>query len=406
MKLSLLKKKMREHIYMEDEDALDVVMAATISNIMQLGQPVWLVLIGAPSSGKTQYILPLEHSQPAGEKIIHQVTDLTPNTFLSGSKVGGGGHSLLHKIGDHGMMLFPDLTSLFSKDSQVLQEILGQLRHVYDGYLTKHTGNGDPLEWKGSMGIIAASTASLYSHFEKISDMGERFMYYRLKPFNKDNALDKALGRKLYGKELDIHIGELYKDYLGSVIQGGHKTPVLSDSDNAAIKEMAKFASIIRTSVHTNMRSGEVDRIPEPEMPMRTSLQLRGIALGLMVMNAHETGDPTLKPNNIRALEWCAYSLADDERRKTLQTLAQYPSGATSAGIAMALDLPTNSTNAYLQQLNALRVCRRMHGATNANTWQLQDESVRDIVLRLADIEVQKGIIFGNDLKEEETVDW
>lgn len=404
MKLSTLKKRMREHLYMEDEDILDVIMAASITNVMKLGQPVWLVIIGAPSSGKTQYIAPLEFAQPAGKKIIHEVTDITPNTFLSGSltsKDKSFEPSLLKRIGGHGILLFPDLTALFSKETQTLHEILGQLRHIYDGHLTKLTGNQEPITWKGNLGIIGASTASLYRHFEEIADMGERFMYYRMKPYDVDKAVDKSLSRELYGQALDEHIGTLYAEYIQNVIQGHTAPAVFTDEDNKKIKEMAKLAAVIRTSVHTNDRTNEVDRIPEPEMPMRTALQLRGLALGMCIMNESENGSPTLTEKNFRALEWCAFSLANDERRKTLQALSEYPAGCTSAAIATTLGLPTNSTSQYLQQLAALRVCRRVKGSTdNADVWIMDDEDIREIVLRLSGTERQDGV-----LDEEDTPD-
>lgn len=401
MKLSTLKKKMREHLYMEDEDILDVIMAASISNVMQLGQPVWLVVIGAPSSGKTQYIAPLEYAQPAGKKIIHEVTDITTNTFLSGSltsKDKSFEPSLLKRIGDHGILLFPDLTALFSKESQTLHEILGQLRHIYDGHLTKLTGNQEPISWKGKLGIIGASTASLYRHFEDIADMGERFMYYRMKPYDIDKAVDKSLSRILHGRILDEHIGQLYAEYIADVIQNHQISAIFSDEDNHKIKEMAKLAAVIRTSVHTNDRTNEVDRIPEPEMPMRTALQLRGLALGMCVMNENETGSPILTEKNFRALEWCAFSLANDERRKTLQALAEYPAGCASAALAITLGLPTSSTSHYLQQLAALKVVRRMKGDTdNADVWIMEDENIRDIVLRLSGTERQEGVLEADD---------
>lgn len=405
MKLSTLKKKMREHLYMEDEDILDVIMAASITNIMQLGQPVWLVIIGAPSSGKTQYISPLEYSQPEGKKIIHEITDITPNTFLSGTlskKASDFEPSLLKRIGDHGILLFPDLTALFSKEAQTLHEILGQLRHIYDGHLTKLTGNQEPISWKGKLGIIGASTASLYRHFESIADMGERFMYYRMKPYDIDKAVDKSLSRELYGQALDEHIGALYKEYLSDVIQSHEKPPIFSDEDNEKIKKMAKLASVIRTSVHVNERTQLVDRIPESEMPMRTALQLRGLAIGMCIMNENESGNPTLTPKNFRALEWCAFSLANDERRKTLQALAEYPAGCTSSAIAMTLGLPTGSTSVYLQQLASLRVCRRLKvDGNNADLWQLEDEDIREIVLRLSGTERQDGILSTDDDEED-----
>ena len=402
MKLSELKASLQEHLYMEDTGIVDIVLASTLSNTLHLGQPVWMVIIGPPSGGKTQFILPLQHAQPKGKATIHQITDLTPNTFLSGFRAGNTEPSLLKRIGPEGILLFPDLTSLFSKDETTQAEILGQLRHVYDGYLTKHLGNQEPIVWEGRMGVIGASTPSIYRHFERIADMGERFMYYRLKPYNTDKATSKALSRSLYGKELDHHIGKLYAEYLTTVIKSQEKDDALTIDAKSSerIKNMALYASLFRTSVHLNIRTGEVDRIPEPEMPMRTALQLRGIALGLLAMN-HAEGIPGLTDENMRLLEWCAYSLANDERRNALRSLAQYTEGCKTSGIATAMNLPTKSAAGYLQQLNALGVCvREKDGAGTQDKWQMTSRNMRQFVLRVEQIKEVKDELFAGTEEE------
>lgn len=389
MNLSQLKSALSEHLYMEDTGIVDITLASTIANTLHLGQPVWMVIIGPPSGGKTQFILPLQHTS----KTIHQITDLTPNTFLSGFRAGTSEPSLLKRIGEDGILLFPDLTSLFSKDETTQAEILGQMRHIYDGYLTKMTGNQEPIVWEGRMGVIGASTPSIYRHFEHIADMGERFMYYRLKPYNVDKATDKALSRSLYGKDLDQHIGKLYSTYLSTVIKGQKDTKlVIDEKSSERIKNMALYASLFRTSVHMNLRNGEVDRIPEPEMPMRTALQLRGIALGLLAMNKVE-GIDNLTEENMHLLEWCAYSLANDERRNALRALAQYTDGCKTSGIATTMNLPTESAKTYLQQLNALKVCTREKEGTN-DKWQMTNTKMRRFILRVEKVKEVKGELF------------
>jgi len=389
MKLKQLKEQLAQFLYLEDEDVVDIVLASALANLKSIGNPVWLVVVGASSSGKTQVLMPLDHAQADGKKTIHKVTDLTPNTFLSGAKTKEYDPSLLTRIGeDPGMLLFPDLTSLFSKDAQVLQEVLGQLRHVYDGYLVKHTGNGPPLEWNGSLGILAASTASLYHHFEGMADMGERFLYYRMKPFNGSRALETAMTRKLSGKALDTAIGALYHEYLSGVASHVTDVPKLHPDDIRAISEMAKIASIIRTPVSVDKFSGLVDRIPEPEMPMRTALQLRTLAGGLAIMNVRDNGTSRLSDANLRALEWCAFSLANDERRATLRTLATYLRGASASAIGQSMRLPTKTAERVLEQLNALGLVTKTSGGPTSDLWQLNNEKLIDAVRRALDIEV------------------
>lgn len=392
MKLKDLKEQLKKYIYIEDPDVVDVVLASTIATRLQIGNPVWMVVIGAPSAGKTQYINPLEHAQPAGQKFIHRITDLTSNTFLSGYKTKDYDPSLLHHIGEKpATLLFPDLTSLFSKDQAELREILGQFRTVYEGYLLKHTGNGPPLTWEGYLGVIAASTPSIYKHFEEYADMGERFLYYRMKPYDRDKALETASTRKLFGKALDAKIGELYGEYLQHVLGNVSQIPTPRAEDAEALKEMAKIASVIRTQVHVDKYSGLVDRIPESEMPMRTMLQLRSLAMGMMVMNTVEYGSAYLTDENHRALEWCAFSLASDERRSTLKTLTKYPQGTTAAAVGGDMRLPSKTASHYLEELHALELVSKYQQNHRADVWTMQDEKIMDATKRAFNIEQVEG---------------
>jgi len=75
---------------------------------------------------------------------------------------------------------------------------------VYDGKMTKYSGNNpEPITWEGYVGVLAGSTPSVYGHFEKVADMGERFIYYRMKEFDQKKAMTLAMERTVYGKELD-----------------------------------------------------------------------------------------------------------------------------------------------------------------------------------------------------------
>jgi len=401
MTLKELKAKLKQYLYIEDGGVVDIVLASALANIKVVDHPVWLVVVGAPSSGKTQVLIPLDHAQPSGDKTIHKVTDLTPNTFLSGAKTKDYDPSLLTRIGENpGILLFPDLTSLFSKDTQVLQEVLGQLRHIYDGYLVKHTGNGLPLEWNGRLGILAASTASIYKHFEDMADMGERFLYYRMKPFDKDKAMETAMHRKLSGKSLDAAIGGLYHDYITAVASGVTTIPTMHEEDNHAISEMAKIAAVIRTPVSIDKFSGLVDRIPESEMPMRTGLQLRTLATGMMIMNMHEHGTSRLTDENLCALEWCAFSLASDERRATLKTLATYAQGATASSIGQTMKLPTKTAERGLDQLHALGLVTKTSSG-NLEMWRLVDDKLKEAIVRAFDvIELDGALDVENDYSD------
>ncbi len=154
MNLKELKENIGQYQYLEDTNIIDVVLACILAARLGVGSPVFLVLIGASSGGKSQILKPLALTD---EKFIHSVDDLTPNTFLSGANLGKGKDaSLLHKIGEKGIIIISDLTGLFSKDKVICNEILGILRNIHDGYYKKYVGNKpEPLKWKGQMPIAS-----------------------------------------------------------------------------------------------------------------------------------------------------------------------------------------------------------------------------------------------------------
>lgn len=382
MKLSDLKKEMNTLLYLEDTGVIDVTLAATIATRLQLGNPVWLIVIGVSSSGKSQIIRPLSLSD---KKFIHRVDDLTENTFISGMK--SNETSLLLNIGPRGILVISDLTTLFSKNQEARDSILGQLRLVYDGEMTKYFGNQKPVTWKGSLGIIAGSTPSVYRHFEQIADMGERFIYYRLKSYDAEKATKQSLRNPLWGSLLDESIAHAYEAYQKSVIEhtlaleaAGERVPNLSDATMGRIMTAALFAARMRTPIHLDRKTNQVDRIPFPEMPMRVALQLSTLARGMSVMQHHETGEWELPEEWIKEIEWCAYSLANEERRACLRTLSEMPLGESvdSQYVADKIGLDTSMTRVHLQQLAAIGLVTRT-GSSNL-TWRIALQKTYDMV--------------------------
>ena len=246
MKLPELKQEIQKYQYMEDTGIIDISIASLLATRMKIGDPVWLVLIGASSGGKSQILRPISLTDI---KFIHRIDDVTENTFLSGmgpTAQDETSNSLLIRIGKLGMIVISDLTVLFSKSSESRATILSQFRMIYDGEMTKFSGsNKNAIHWKGHLGIIAGSTPSIYSLFEEVSDMGERFIYYRMKEYNSRLATKLALGRTIYGKELDDILSGLYGEYVKSVqlytIENNLSGEVTEEVENRII-DIASFA--------------------------------------------------------------------------------------------------------------------------------------------------------------------
>lgn len=385
-----LQKEIGKNIYTEDDGMTRIALASIIATRLQISDPVWLILIGPSSSGKSQVLRPLALTD---KKFIHRVDDLTENTLMSGmrAKKGEKEISLLKRIGKLGVIVISDFTVIFSKSPETRAAILGQLRMVYDGEMTKFSGvSADPIEWKGSIGILAGSTPSIYTHFEEVADMGERFIYYRMRSYDIEKATRRSLSRVSYGKGLDEELSKLYAAYIKEAVTGiaGETVPDVTLAVNDRIVYIAMFAAILRTPTHYDKYQKSIDKVPVPEMPMRVAIQLSALARGLSVLRHNDTGSWDLTEEDINYIEWCAYSLANEERRACLRTIASvgFESSLSGQTIADAIGLSTNIISMNLQHLAAIGILDRTADAGSLK-WSYKSKETWEIVRRLEKIE-------------------
>lgn len=283
------------------------------------------------------------------------------------------------------MIVISDFTVIFSKSQESRAEILGQLRMVYDGEMIKHSGSKDKaMTWSGYLGMLAGSTPSIYAHFEEVADMGERFIYYRMKDYNVENATRRSLDRTIFGKDLDEKLSELYATYIQSCIDNSDQVPQISPLVYERILSIAIFAAKLRTPTHYDRYSRTVDRVPIPEMPMRIASQLRTIARGLSVMRYWDTGSWELSEDDIQYIEWCAYSLANEERRSCLREMARFDFEVymKTQTIGDKIGLDTSVAQVNLQHLASIGIVIR-DGDANGLSWAIKDKEVWQIVRRL-----------------------
>jgi len=266
---------------------------------------------------------------------------------------------------------------------------LSQFRMIYDGEMTKFSGNSPkPLKWEGYLGVLAGSTPSIYSHFEEVSDMGERFIYWRMKEFDQKKATELALSRKVFGRELDIKLSDLYAEYIKDVVQTCiDKTIVLPEEVTKRIIEVSMLAERVRTNAHKDWK-GIVNKIPVSAMPMRIALQLTAIAKGLGAIKLYESGKMQFSEKDLSIIDWLGYSLANEENRACLKIMASIPFDyvLSTQTIADKINLDTNIAGIILQNLSAVGVLQR-EGGSGGLQWKFSKQSDYDIVRRIEHIE-------------------
>lgn len=405
MKFSELTTEIAKYMHVEDQGMIRVSLSGLLSNRVNLSDPVWMILIGPSSGGKSQVLRPLAL---VDTKTIHRIDDLSENSLLSGSptKKGDKDKSLLKRIGKQGIIIISDLTVIFSKGSESKNAILSQFRMLFDGKMTKYVGtSSEPIEWEGSLGIVAGCTPSIYAHFEDVADMGERFIYYRMKDYDVEKATRMALDRTMYGKKLDETLGELYKEYVKAVQTHVEpkEIPAIPREVHERIINISMFAANLRTPTHYDKFAKVIDRVPVPEMPMRVALQLSAIAKGLMLMNHHETGEWTIPEEDVQHIEWCAYSLANEERRACLREMARhdYDTWIRTQTMADKIGLSTSVIQMVLQHLSAIKIVRRS-GSEGSLTWAIGNKKVWETIRRLEGLEEIHELGVERDMSGEE----
>lgn len=396
MNFKELQEKIGEHVYSEDNGMSAIALCSIISTRLKKNDPVWVILIGPSSSGKSQILRPLSLTD---EKFIHRVDDLTESTFLSGIRVKKGEKdiSLLKRIGALGIIVISDLTVLFSKNSESKNAILSQFRMIFDGEMIKYSGvSSEPIKWKGAIGVLAGSTPSIYQHFEEVADMGERFIFYRMKSYDVERATRLAMDRKMYGRDLDVALGLLYEEYIKDVVLKVKdiEIPPISNDVHERVLHIAIFGAKLRTPVHYDKFSKAIDRMPISEMPMRVVLQLKALIVSMMCMSYHDTDSWELSEEQISYIEWCAYSLANEERRACLRILCslKFEDTIKTQTIADLIGLNTTVIGINLQHLGAIGIIKRS-GTEGSLTWTIADKNTWETVRRLEGIETVSAVV-------------
>jgi hypothetical protein len=107
-------------------------MLGTVAANQLPGDPVWLGLVGPPSSAKTELlnsVSPLPNMVPTATVTMAALLSGVPKKQRAASAKGG----LLRQIGSFGYLLLKDFGSVLSMRPEAKAEVLGALREIYDG---------------------------------------------------------------------------------------------------------------------------------------------------------------------------------------------------------------------------------------------------------------------------------
>ena len=167
-------------LHLDDHAPVLIVAAAIVANLAP-GDPVWVLIVGPPSGGKTEILsscAPLPYIVKAAT--VSEAALLSGTSHKDRAKDATGG--LLRQIGDFGVILCKDFTSVLSQNRDTARQAMAALREVFDGSWDRPIGGdgGRVLSWAGKCGLVGGVTPSYDRYGTIVNALGDRFVLLRM----------------------------------------------------------------------------------------------------------------------------------------------------------------------------------------------------------------------------------
>lgn len=279
--------RIQEYIHFPDSPGggphLLYTVLGTVAGNMMRGHNIWLMLVGAPSSGKTML---LESIQDIPRVLMRGAVKTTA-ALLSGTaqrerKKGATG-GLLRELGNRGIWVMKDFTSVLSMNKDNMTEIVGAMRETFDGRYTRSVGTdgGDTMVWLGRIGFLGACTPVIDRYGEEVKELGERWVYFRI----PDSDWYGETRRSLKNGDPERTMLELraemsmFFDSLGLVWDEPARE--VTDDEIERIYAMTSLVCKARSYVPRHKYTHEIVDMSSSEGVSRISNELKQLYLGL-----------------------------------------------------------------------------------------------------------------------------
>lgn len=361
--------------YFAPDPTILLVTLAVYAAFLLGDSPLWLMIVGGASSGKTATMDSIRLLPNT-----YQCSTITAPALLSGTpgkeraKDAKGG--LLREVGEAGMLLLKDFTSMLSMGRDAQREVLAALREIYDGKWVRRVGSdgGKQLMWEGKLAILAACTTSIDDHSHVMAAMGERFLYYRLPELEPDDQEKMAA---MASQNLDAiksyrqSLAELTETFFQE-LEVPAELPEADAETLDFLKSLATLVARCRSAVTRDSRSREIETIHAPEEPARIMGQLRLLEAGLAII-----GVPLFW--RLRIVRRVGLDCMPPLRRRVLERLARSGGPVDLASLAQSTKHPKTTTWRALDDLRAHGVVKLVDDAAlgseaKAGNWLMRDE--------------------------------
>lgn len=268
----------RKWFHSPDMIALRACLATTKA-LDTTTNPIWMMLVGPSSCGKTEY-----YTLACRAYAPHVQTDEVSLAGLMTMTTANRGKGVLQTIGKRGLWIVNDYSTVLSMNEDKRNAVNSACRRIYDGEYSR-SANGETEHWNGHVNMLAACTPAIEKFNKHTADLGERFISVRVwKSEVCDNFVRCMNAQREHRDEYHADILAATKSFLRP---GAKATGKLPFSLQRLIVRWAEFVAICRVQVERNWKE-EIISVNHEEGSGRVGQQMLGLACGDAALFGHE----------------------------------------------------------------------------------------------------------------------
>lgn len=303
--------------YLALDDVGHILFALAIAVGARLdGDPLWGLIVGPPSGGKTETIRALDD---VADEHLDEISAAGLLGWLPGRGKGRPIGLLARRPGAVFATIGDLSTMLAMSDRGGRDQLYALLRRAYDGRVVRELGNApEPLRWEGRLTLLAAVTPAIDRYASHADALGPRWLFTRL-PHTDDRQRREATRKaREGGVPLAEHRRRVRQSTTEIVTEAVARAAGITVPDQlgAAIDDAAIVTCFGRADVpRDGYGRREIIGMPTIEEPPRLAGQLDKLARGLLALGLPEETAAAL----------CRRAALDSmplERRACLEALA------------------------------------------------------------------------------------
>jgi len=370
----------RKWFYLPQTEIIDVVFGSIFANRL-IGDPLWIFLVGPPSSGKTSMVLPMARCNE-----IVSLTYVTPAGLVSGyqSKTDP---SLIPQL-DGKVLIIKDFTVILKGPPNEREAIFSRLRDAFDGSIKIPFGNNVVRSYESKFGIIACVTGIINLFTD--TSLGERFLRYNVAHRAKKAGAEELIRRAIDNEADNLDVQA--REHLQKVAQQAlnrEMTYIASVPDwwKDKIVWLSQWVAFMRGSIERDKYvKQEIKYKPSVEVGARLAKQLIKLGKGIAFFQDKRKLDEDV----YTIIKHVARSSCPDMREELTRTMYLLSQPANQVKLSQITGWPDATCSIELKDMALLGIAKRQRAAGAKGAWYELTVRLRDLIEKSGVYEEEK----------------